>query len=77
MAGLFAQDDAKVERITAEQLQGLLSEPDPPVVLDVRSRAGYERAPWRVPGIVRVLPDEVAEWAEGKPSDRLVVAYCT
>jgi NhaP-type Na+/H+ or K+/H+ antiporter len=76
-AGLFAQEEGEVERITVDRLSEMLSEPDPPVVLDVWSRSGYEREPWRVPGSVRVLPDEVAEWAEGQDPDRLVVAYCT
>jgi NhaP-type Na+/H+ or K+/H+ antiporter len=76
-AGLFAQEEGEIERITPDELDRMLSEPDPPVVLDVRSRSGYERAPWQVPGSVTVLPDEVAEWAEGQDPDRLVVAYCT
>ena len=31
----------------------------------------------RIPGSVRVLPDQVTEWAAGQPRERPVVAYCT
>ena len=51
--------------------------PIPPVILDVRSRSSYELADSRIPGSVRVLPDQVAEWAAANPlEDTLVVAYC-
>jgi hypothetical protein len=31
----------------------------------------------RIPGSVRVRPDEVISWAKDNPLDRQVVAYCT
>jgi NhaP-type Na+/H+ or K+/H+ antiporter len=74
--GLFEPDPADVARITPQELAVLLSGPEPPVVLDVRSRAHYEGDDSQIPGSVRVLPDQIETWMAA-PRDRLVVAYCT
>ena len=75
-AGLFLHEGGEVPRVTPEELAELLEGPDPPIVLDVRTRSSYEHDRARIPGGVRVLPDEVIEWA-ANPTERLVVAYCT
>ncbi len=74
--GLFVSSPEDVERITVENLHSLLQGPDPPVVLDVRSRSQYERDEGQIPGSVRVMPDEVASWTIEEP-ERLIVPYCT
>ena len=75
--GLFLGDDRPARLITPQELEELRTGPKPPVVLDVRSRSSYELADSRIPGSVRVLPDQVAEWAVVNPlEDVLVVAYC-
>lgn len=76
-AGLFHEARGEVERITPAELAARLAAPEPPVVLDVRSRSQYEADEGRIPGSVRALPDQVMEWAAGQPRERLVVAYCT
>ncbi|HEX2738807.1 MAG TPA: rhodanese-like domain-containing protein, partial [Rubrobacter sp.] len=62
----------------------MLEENDPPVVLDVRTRSQYEQDHTRIPGSVRVSPDEVDDWARerqetygGQVEGQRVVAYCT
>ena len=77
-AGLFSDDESEeVQRISPEELSHLLEGPNPPIILDVRSRSSYERDNARIPGDVRVLPDQVTEWAATHPSDKSIVAYCT
>jgi NhaP-type Na+/H+ or K+/H+ antiporter len=76
-AGLFQPHEGAVPRIGADELAARLAGDKPPLVLDVRSRSSYARAPERIPGSVRVLPDQVVEWAAGQPRERPVVAYCT
>ena len=77
-AGLFlGGGDEEVSRLDREELSDLLSGPEPPVVLDVRSRSSYERDGGQIPGSVRVLPDRVTEWAAQHAPGRMVVAYCT
>ena len=63
--------------IEAPELAKRLSGPDPPLVLDVRSRSSFEKDPEGIPGDVRVPPDEVEGWAAKRKPDRPIVAYCT
>jgi NhaP-type Na+/H+ or K+/H+ antiporter len=64
-------------RITAAELKELLGRPDPPRVVDVRSRSGFARDPFRIPGAIHVRPDEVADWGREQDRDRLIALYCT
>jgi NhaP-type Na+/H+ or K+/H+ antiporter len=75
--GLFEPDPSSVQRITPAQLAAALAGPNPPVVLDVRSRADYDREETQIPGSVRVPADRVEAWAGKAATDRSVVAYCT
>lgn len=70
-----AADD--VPRMTPAELARQLAGPNPPLVLDVRSRSSYEHDRAHIPGDIRVLPDEVIEWAADHAPDRSVVTYCT
>jgi sodium/hydrogen antiporter len=76
-AGLFRSNPTETPRVTVQELAQRLASEDPPILLDVRSRSSYDSSTTEIPGSIRVLPDEVIEWAAGKPHDRLVVAYCT
>ncbi|HLH26300.1 MAG TPA: cation:proton antiporter [Chloroflexota bacterium] len=76
-AGLFHRAAGAVPRITPAELAARLASDAPPLVLDVRSRSSYDHDRARIPGSVRVPPDEVTEWAAGQPRGRPVVAYCT
>jgi NhaP-type Na+/H+ or K+/H+ antiporter len=76
-ADLLVGSEKEAPRISPRELNELLSGPNPPLVLDVRSRSAYEHDRAQIPGSVRVLPDRIIEWVRGQPSDSLVVAYCT
>ncbi len=67
-----------------EQLYEMLESDDPPLILDVRTRYQYEQDKSRIPGSIRVKPDEVEEWARDQEEERggqiqgqRIVAYCT
>ena len=76
--GLFEPDASEIDRISVDELAALLQSDNPPLVLDVRSRAHYERDAGQIPGSVRVMPDLIDDWAATQPkSDRIIVAYCT
>jgi NhaP-type Na+/H+ or K+/H+ antiporter len=77
VAGLFAGEPDEAPRISAEELAQLLEGKDPPLVLDVRTRGQYAQDEGQIPGSVRVLPDQIQEWASTAVRDRRVVAYCT
>ncbi len=74
---LFSGDDGDVPRITPEELHRLQFGSNPPTILDVRSRSSYEGDGTQIPGSIRVLPDQITEWAAGNRPAGLVVAYCT
>jgi NhaP-type Na+/H+ and K+/H+ antiporter len=82
-AGIFEGAASESIRIGPERLSGMLQSEDPPIVLDVRTRSQYEQDPSRVPGAVRVAPDEVDEWAREREASgsqiegQRIVAYCT
>ena len=76
VAGLFGPPAGEVPRISVDELAELMSGPNPPVILDVRARASYDHDGSQIPGSIRVLPDQVLEWAADGPENRMVVAYC-
>lgn len=76
-SGLFVHHVDDVARIDPEELHALLNGNDPPIVLDVRSRSQYERDQGAIPGSVRVMLDDVAEWADQQADKRSVATYCT
>lgn len=75
--GLFTGTADEIPRITPEALAARLATPEPPRVLDVRTRSQHALDPRRIPGSVRVEPDRIADWAEGRPREGPVVLYCT
>jgi sodium/hydrogen antiporter len=76
-AELFTQSPDDVPRVTPAQLFDRLEGPNPPLILDVRSRSEYDRDGVRIPGSIRVLPDQVVEWAADRLRDQPFVLYCT
>ena len=76
-AELFNQSPDDVPRVTPAQLFDRLGGQNPPLILDVRSRSEYDRDGVRIPGSIRVLPDQVTEWAADRLRDQPYVLYCT
>ncbi len=77
MDALFSRDDGEMPRITPTELHSLQSGSSPPIILDVRSRSSYERDGAQTPGSIRVLPDQIMDWAASNRPGGLVVTYCT
>jgi NhaP-type Na+/H+ or K+/H+ antiporter len=75
--GLFQPDAQETPRITPHELAALLAGPQPPQLLDVRTRAQYDQDTGQIPGSVRVLPDQLEEWIVDADRARALVAYCT
>jgi membrane protein DedA with SNARE-associated domain len=67
-----------IARITVGELKRRLKEDQPPpVIVDVRNRAGHSYDPRRIPGAVRMALDEIDEKVDQLPRDRDIVLYCT
>ncbi|PKB71834.1 MAG: hypothetical protein BZY87_03710 [SAR202 cluster bacterium Io17-Chloro-G6] len=81
VAGLFVGHDGNVLTITPQELFARLSDQNPPVVLDVRTRASYNHDGTRIPGSLRVFPDQIRDWtakvAEAGLADEEFVSYCS
>ena len=78
-SGLLRRDEDAAEpalRIEPTELVARLAGPDPPLLIDVRSRSSYDKDPEGIPGSVRVPPDRVGQWAEGRGRDQPIVTYC-
>lgn len=76
-ARLWQHDESHMAFLTPADLARRLEEPNPPIVLDVRSRAAYRDATTQIPTSIRVRPDDVAKWAASQSHQRSIVAYCT
>jgi sodium/hydrogen antiporter len=68
-------DDAPL--ISVDDLAKLLAAPDPPVVLDVRTRSQRGAASGMIPGSVRIESGDVVDWINDQDRKRTVAAYCT
>ncbi len=77
VAGLFGSHDGEVPMVESQELAEWLTEPDPPLIIDVRTRASYDHDRTRIPDSVRVLPDGVVEYIDQHPPGRDVIAYCS
>ena len=81
VAGLFGDHEGDVPTITPEELAGRLAAPNPPLVVDVRTRTSYIHDGSKIPGSLRVLPDQLRDWAADVAEDGLpdeeYVAYCS
>jgi hypothetical protein len=75
--GLFGGDFEDVPRVTPDGLAVALGGPNPPIMLDVRTRSTSGRGDAGIPGSVRVPPDEVSGWATRQLPGQPIVAYCT
>ena len=75
-AGLFVHAETGVPRIKPQELMELMSGTEPPLILDVRTRSTYEHSGLHIPGDVRMMPDQVVEWASECAGSGLAVVYC-
>lgn len=74
--GLFEGAPDDIVRVEPSELFTMLQSDDPPIVLDVRARAHYDREDTQIPNSVRVLPDMVVEWANDQTPPKVIVTYC-
>ena len=74
--GLFEPEADGVPRITPAELAAQLASDNPPLLLDVRSRAHYDHDDGRIPGSVHVPPDLAEEWIANLKPGRPIVTYC-
>ena len=66
---------ADVQRITKEELKGMLGGVDV-IVLDVRTSKDWNGSRFKIKGAIREDPGEVSVWADKYPKGKSVILYC-
>jgi predicted sulfurtransferase len=66
---------ADVERMSKEELKGMLDNPDV-IVVDVRQHGDYNDSGTKIQGAVRENPRSVRQWMDKYPKDKTLVFYC-
>jgi rhodanese-related sulfurtransferase len=66
-------------RVSPSDVIKFLEDGKQPQILDVRTAAAYDTLPLKIPGSIRLAPEELASGVSGLELDlqRPVVAYCT
>jgi len=64
------------QQIDSKQLQALLAEGKPVLLLDVRNAKDFAATPRRIPGSLKLDAEVIGNWAAMLPPEREVVAYC-
>ncbi|MBT4072630.1 MAG: hypothetical protein HOE75_02985 [Chloroflexi bacterium] len=75
-ASVLGTHGEELKRVSVEELHQRMESGESMYILDVRARSNFESDPERIPGEIRVLPDQAADWATDRPPDRPVIAYC-
>jgi hypothetical protein len=69
--------DAKVPRMTKEDLRSLLDNPEV-IILDVRIADEWKRSDLKIKGAVHEDPEkDYKSWASKYPKDKTLVFYCS
>jgi rhodanese-related sulfurtransferase len=66
---------ADVERMSKEELKGMLNNPDV-IIVDVRQPGDYSDTETKIQGAVRENPRSVRQWMDKYPKDKTLVFYC-
>jgi predicted sulfurtransferase len=66
----------EANRITIEELKGMLGSPDL-VIVDVRRDGDWNTGTVKVKGAVREDPEKVETWMSKYSKDKTLVFYCT
>ncbi len=67
----------RIARLSPDELMEKIRQGEPLVIVDLRNKVEFEANPAKLPGALRLLPDELQERAGEIPRDRDVILYCT
>lgn len=66
-----------IARLTPEELMEKMQRGEPMVIVDLRNQMEFEADPGKLPGAIRMAPEELRQRAAEIPLDRDVILYCT
>ena len=67
----------RIARLSPEELMEKIRQGEPLVIVDLRNKLEFEADPEKLPGALRLLPEQLEERAGEIPRDRDVILYCT
>ena len=73
---MTANGAGKVPKMTIEDLQGRLGDPEV-IVVDVRAGGSWTDSSTKIKGAVREDPNEVENWFAKYSKDKTLVFYCS
>jgi rhodanese-related sulfurtransferase len=62
--------------ITPAELRDIIKHGKDVVVLDVRRQSDFDIDREMIPGAIRRVPEQVAEWSQNLPQDKEIIIYC-
>jgi rhodanese-related sulfurtransferase len=71
------QQQTEVNRVTAEEVKARVDRGEPILFVDSRSESAWSDSDVKIPGSIRVPPDEAAAHLGEVPHGRSIVTYCT
>jgi rhodanese-related sulfurtransferase len=77
MAPTRAKKEKEVTLIGADEMNSRLDRGEPLYILDTRSQDAWSKADTKLPGAIRVPPDQVEKHLADIPRDRTIITYCT
>jgi rhodanese-related sulfurtransferase len=77
MESIRATRESEVTRISVDEVNRRMDSGEQIYPLDTRSPDAWSKADTRLPGAIRVPPDEVEKHLADIPRDRTIVTYCT
>ena len=63
-----------VQKMTKEELKGMLDSPDL-IILDVRTGRDWDSSEFKIQGSIRAKPGDFAKWAPTHPKEKTLVLY--
>ena len=67
----------RIARISPDELMKKIKDGESLVIVDLRNKFEFEASPEKLPGALRLLPEQLEERAGEIPRDRDVILYCT
>ena len=72
-----AKKEREVNLISADEVNSRIDKGEPLYILDTRSQGAWDKADTKIPGAIRVPPDQIDKHLADVPRDRTVITYCT
>ena len=67
----------EVTRVTADEIQQRMERGEQFTFVDARNPKAWQESPEKLPGAIRITPEEAERRASELPRNRAIITYCT